>query len=97
MARPRETPGRQFLGDVGGAARPAEVETLRARAPERAQASGLRLRLHALGHDADAERVAQGNQHRHDRLAREPARRTGDERTVDLELVEWELVQVAQG
>src|SRR6266851_8259716 len=76
--------------------RAIEVEALRELAFQRDEFLCLAFGLDALGDDVDPVGLRELDQHAHDRRAAEAAVGALDERAIDLERVERELVQVAQ-
>src|SRR5713226_2520280 len=74
--------------------RAIEVEALRELAFQRDEFLRLAFGLDALGDDVDPVGLRELDQHAHDRRAAEAAVGALDERAIDLERVERELVQV---
>ena len=80
----------------GGFQRRREQVALAAVAAELAQAGELGLVLDALGDRAQAEAAAELDERLDQRVALVRARRRGDERAVDLQRVDRQLLQVGE-
>src|SRR5689334_72899 len=86
----------QQLDDFGMGPRAAEQETLALVAAFGAQAAHLRLGLHALRRDGDAEALAEACDRTNDRLGITLGIEAAHERLVDLDLVEGKTAEIAQ-
>ncbi len=87
----------QPLGEHDSWQGPADEEALRRVAPELSQAAPGLLRLDALGYDAEAEVVAEIDRRAHDHVVVLVVLHVHDERPVDLQDVDREPLQLAEG
>src|SRR5205814_1889620 len=88
--------GAEQRDDLGIGARAAEQKTLALVAAFGAQATQLGLGLDTLSGDGYAEPLAEADDGTDDRLRIAVGVDLPHERTVDLDLVEWEAAQIAQ-